>query len=330
MTTTFFIILSIILIIAEIYYIRRARIHNWTSASTLNTDGHPVAVIGGGFIFYLAIVIWSLGAGWIYDPSESMTGLLVGSTMLAACSFADDILQLKIWIRLVVQFIAVMFLCLQLPDINLNILIWIIYIIGAVGFINAYNFMDGINGITGLYSLSVLIPLLWYDLNVVHFISGTFIMSAIIAVSIFSIFNCRHKAIIFAGDVGSITMGYIITALLSSMIFSIGDITIISLVLVYAVDTIATISRRIIEKENIFHSHNKHLYQILNRIWGFRQITISFCYAAIQSIITIGYFSIPECLHWHYLIICTFILSITWLTLTIISIKKSKKHIITT
>ena len=113
MKILFFIISFMILIVSELYYIHRAKIHNWTSAKNQRTDGHPVAVVGGGFIFYLAIVLWSLGAGWIYDPSEAMSALMVGSTMLAACSFADDILQLKIWIRLVVQFIAIAFLCFQ-------------------------------------------------------------------------------------------------------------------------------------------------------------------------------------------------------------------------
>lgn len=328
MITIYFVILSVILLVAEFYYIQRARIHNWTSSSVTNTDGHPTAIIGGGFIFYLAIVVWSLGAGWIYDPSESMTGLMVGSTMLAACSFADDILHLKIWIRLVVQFIAVMFLYFQYPDTNYNIIIWIVYIIAAVGFINAYNFMDGINGITGLYSLSVLIPMLWYDLNVHHFISGTFIMTVIIAVTIFSIFNCRNRAIIFAGDVGSITMGYIITALISFMMASVGDITIVALIIVYAVDTIATILRRIIEKENIFQSHNKHVYQILNRVWGYRQISISICYAVIQTLITIGYFYIPKTLHWTYLIGIATALSAAWLIITLLSIKKINKNLI--
>ena len=311
------------MIISELYYIRRAKIHNWTSAKNQHTDEHPVAVVGGGFIFYLAIVLWSLGAGWIYNPSEAMSALMVGSTMLAACSFADDILQLKIWIRLVVQFIAIAFLCFQLPSADIGISIWIFYVIAAVGFVNAYNFMDGINGITGLYSLAVLLPILWYNLNVYHFISVTFILFAIMAIIIFCFFNCRKRAIIFAGDVGSITMGYIVTAILSFMMFATNDITIITLVIVYGVDTIMTILRRIIGRENIFQSHNKHAYQILNRIFKVPQLLISICYASIQTVITIGYFSVPKYMHCSYLTIVTALLIIIWAVITMTGIKKT-------
>ena len=322
MKILFFIISFMILIVSELYYIHRAKIHNWTSAKNQRTDGHPVAVVGGGFIFYLAIVLWSLGAGWIYDPSEAMSALMVGSTMLAACSFADDILQLKIWIRLVVQFIAIAFLCFQLPSIDIGIGIWIFYVIAAVGFVNAYNFMDGINGITGLYSLAVLCPILWYNLNIHHFISGTLILFAIMAIAIFCFFNCRRRAIIFAGDVGSITMGYIVTALLSFMIFTTNDITIIILVIVYGVDTTMTIIRRIIERENIFQSHNKHAYQILNRIFRVPQMLISSCYAAIQAAISIGYLSIPKSMHWPYITVVTALLITIWQIITLAGSKK--------
>lgn len=321
-----FIIISLLIIIfAELYYIRRARIHNWTSERNSRTDGHPVAVIGGGFIFYLAIILWSLGIGWLYEPTQAMSDLIVGITMLAACSFADDLLQLKVWIRLVVQFIAIIFLCFQFSIFGLSPWIWGIYMVSAVGFVNAYNFMDGINGITGLYSIVVLSALLWVNMNVIHFMSGTFILFALLAAGVFTFFNCRKRAIIFAGDVGSISMGYIITAILSFLIITTGDITAVVFIIVYATDTLLTIIRRIFERENIFMPHHKHAYQLLNRIFGCNQIAISASYASIQAAIIAGYLLVPENLHWHYLATVTLPLTAAWMWITIVSIRRSKQ-----
>lgn len=328
MIITYTIISLIIIIIALYYYISRAKKHGWTSDHNEQTDGHPTAIIGGGFIFYLSIILWSIGVDWLYEPSESMSHMIVGLTMLAACSFADDILKLKIWIRLVVQFIATLFLCAQLSSLTtpLPITGWIIFMICSVGFTNAYNFMDGINGMTGLYSITLLSIFLWYNLNVFHFISGTFILFALISALVFTILNCRKRAIIFCGDVGSISMGYIIVTILSYLIISTSDVTAIAFVLVYGVDTTLTIIRRIIERENIFQSHNKHLYQILNRTFGLNQVAISIGYSITQLIISIGYLCIDSLYHWHYIIASGLILTSIYLIVMFKSLHYQRVH----
>lgn len=287
--TLLFIFTFIILLAIEIGYIPLARKNGWSTERNKRSDGHPVTVIGGGIIFYIAMVIWSLSMGIIYRQTEIGANFLVGITMLAACSFADDLMQLKVWIRLVVQFVAVLFLGFQCSLFDQPPVLWPIFMICTVGFVNAYNFMDGINGITAAYSIAVLGLFLYIDTQVVHFMPGSMIVLALISLVVFGFFNYRRRALVFAGDVGSITMGYIVATALIYYILETHTLTAIIFVAVYGVDTFMTVVRRASEGENIFKPHRKHIYQILNYVWRAPQRSIAFGYSALQLAISAGY-----------------------------------------
>lgn len=284
-----FIFTFIILLTVELAYIPLAKRNGWSTERNRRADGHPVTVVGGGIIFYIAMVIWSLAMGAIYHQSEIGANFIVGLTMLAACSFADDVLLLKVWIRLVVQFVAVLFLGFQCSVFMQPLILWPAFLICTVAFINAYNFMDGINGITAAYSVSVLGFFLYINTYVLHFISGSLIIMALISLFIFAFFNYRKRALAFAGDVGSITMGYIVAAVLIYYILETHSLTAVILVSVYGVDTLLTVVRRAAEGENILLPHRKHIYQLLCHVWRFSQLKVATGYAVLQLAISIGY-----------------------------------------
>ena len=241
MIQIYVIISFILLIAAELFYIPIARRNNWTSERNNRSDKHPVAVVGAGFIFYVAILLYSFGVGWLYNAPYTMANMFIGLTMLAACSFFDDLLQLKVWIRLVVQFIAVMFLVFQFNLLFMPLWVIVCFMIFAVGIMNGYNFMDGINGITAAYSISVLSVFLYINLCIIHFTSGLMILFALMSVVVFAFFNFRKRAIAFSGDVGSICMGYIVLTILVSYIFVTKDLLAIIFLIVYIVDVVMTI-----------------------------------------------------------------------------------------
>lgn len=325
MIEIFIVISFIFLIAAELFYIPIARRNSWTSARNNRTDGHPITVIGGGFIFFVSILLYSFGIGWLYEPPQVMANMFVGITMLAACSFLDDILQLKVWIRLVVQFVAVMFLAFQFNLVELPFWMLVIYMICSVGMINGYNFMDGINGITAAYSLSVLGVFLWINLSVEHFTSGLLLVFAIMGVLVFAYFNFRRHAIVFAGDVGAICMGYIVVTILTFYILQEKELSSIIFLIVYIVDVVMTILRRIVEKENIFRPHHKHIYQLLNRQWGCNQLLLAGTYAGLQTVISVGYVYIPQNEKWQFFAIVTSVLVATYLVIVALTSRKERK-----
>jgi UDP-N-acetylmuramyl pentapeptide phosphotransferase/UDP-N-acetylglucosamine-1-phosphate transferase len=156
-----------------------------------------------------------------------------------------------------------------------------------IGIINAYNFMDGINGITACYSLAVLALLFWVN-NEVHFIDADFILYCIMAVAVFAFFNFRKKAKCFAGDVGSVSIAFIILFLLGLLMVKTGNVIYVLFLLVYGLDAIWTIVRRLMRKENIFEAHRTHLYQLMANEMGMNRLLISLSYGLLQLVIGCG------------------------------------------
>ena len=121
----------------------------------------------------------------------------------------------------------------------------------CTGIINAYNFMDGINGITGGYSLVILAALAYINKEVVTFVEADFIYTVICSVLVFCFFNFRKRAKCFAGDVGSVSIAFILLFLIGRLIIGTGDFSWIVLLSVYGVDSVLTIIHRLMLHENI-------------------------------------------------------------------------------
>src|SRR5690606_14988286 len=199
-------------------------------------------------------------------------------------SFLDDILTLSNKIRLIVHFTSVLLMAYQLELFSLPWIYLIITFIIVVGVINAYNFMDGINGITACYSLSIFVLLLIAN-STINFIDQRLLIYSMIGVLVFSFFNFRNKAKTFAGDVGAVSIAYILLFCLGLLIIKTGNFIYILFLTVYGIDTVWTILRRLKLGENIFEAHRSHLYQFLGNEAGYNKLLISFLYGLIQFII---------------------------------------------
>lgn len=172
--------------------------------------------------------------------------------------------------------------------------------------------MDGINGITGGYSL-VVMGSFWYINNFLYlFIDNNLIYIISLSLFVFNFFNFRKKARCFAGDVGSVSIAFIILFLLGKLIVQTGDITYIIILLVYGVDSILTIAHRLMLKENIFKAHRKHMYQIMSNELHIPQIYVSLIYMAVQAAVMSGYFAF-KAFGTGYFIILAFVTGIIYI-----------------
>jgi len=163
-------------------------------------------------------------------------------------------------------------------------------LIFCTGIINAYNFMDGINGITGGYSLAVAGGLWYINTYQVAFVDNDFIYMLVLALMVFNFFNFRTKAKCFAGDVGAISIAFIILFLLGLLIVKTDDFSYIIVLAVYGVDSVLTIIHRLFLKENIFEAHRKHVYQLLANELKIKHVLVSTFYALLQVLILVGFF----------------------------------------
>ena len=186
----------------------------------------------------------------------------------------------------------------------------------CVGATNIINFMDGINGITAGYALAVLLPLLLLN-EKLSFIDDSYLITAIIGVLAFCIFNFRPKgkAKCFAGDVGSIGIAFIMLFAIGRLIVQTGDITYLILLLVYGVDGCLTIIHRIMLHENLGQAHRKHAYQLMANELKIGHVKVSLLYMALQLVISLGFIILcPNTVlaHWIFLIGATVLLAVCY------------------
>ncbi len=203
---------------------------------------------------------------------------------MALISFLDDIFTLSNKIRLLIHLVSVVLMFMQIGLFSYAWFIPVISLVITIGIINAYNFMDGINGITACYSLVVLILLAIVNQRI-NFIDENLIYYSIIATLVFGFFNFRQRAKCFAGDVGSVSIAFIIVFLLCQLIMKTGNIIYLLFLTVYGLDVIWTIIRRLIKRENIFKAHRSHLYQYLANENKTDKLIVSAIYGLIQLFI---------------------------------------------
>lgn len=267
-----------ILFILEILYFKVADHFNIIDKPNKRSSHTLVTLRGGGIIFYFAALIYFIWSGFNYP------WFFLGLTLMSTVSFLDDIFTLSNRIRLIVHFTSVLLMTYELNVFEMPWYFLLIAFIIVVGVINAYNFMDGINGITACYSLSVGTLLMIVN-NDVNFVDQNLLSFTMLGVLVFAFFNFRNKARAFAGDVGSVSIAFILMFALGALIIKTGNFIYILFLLIYGLDSVWTILRRIIRKENIFEAHRTHLYQYLVNEVRLNCLFISFCYGIIQLII---------------------------------------------
>ena len=151
--------------------------------------------------------------------------------------------------------------------------------------------MDGINGITGGYSLVVLVALAYINSEITTFVESALINTVLCSVLVFCFFNFRKKAKCFAGDVGSVSIAFILLFLIGKLILMTGDFSWIILLSVYGVDSVLTIIHRLMFHENIGLPHRKHMYQLMANELKMPHVVVALTYMVAQAVIIMGYIS---------------------------------------
>ena len=300
-------VITIILLFALLlFYFKIADKYNIIDKPNERSSHTSVTLRGGGVLFWVGVLFYFLMSGWQYP------WFFAGLTLVAAISFADDVKLQSPIVRLVLQFIGLLLMSIQWQLFDFSWIIVVLVIVVSVGVLNAFNFMDGINGITGGYSLAVLASL-WYVNNyVTAFVDNNLIYLVFLALLVFNFFNFRIKAKCFAGDVGAVSIAFILIFILGMLIIKTGDLSYIAFLLVYGVDSVLTIVHRILLKENITEPHRMHLYQLLSNELKVPQLLVSTIYAVLQLLISFGFIMFYSVSLW-YLVIVAVLLTVVYL-----------------
>lgn len=243
-----------------------------------NRSSHAIPTVrGGGILFPVGVILW-----WMAFDFQN-TWMVLGVIWVSAISLMDDLYSISRKIRFGVQFLAVSMAFYDL-DLFTSVAWYVlpVFYFFALGIINAVNFMDGINGLTGLYSLVFMGSIL-----VVNTYSPIFdrelVQYELLALSVFLIFNFRKRAMMFAGDIGSISVAFLMIYFLTKWYLYEQSWTVLLFLIVYGADSMLTMIQRIIKRENVLEPHRSHLYQILANEGKIDHVLVAMIFAGIQG-----------------------------------------------
>jgi len=267
------------LFVLELVYFKIADHFNIIDKPNARSSHSTITLRGGGILFGLAALVYFFGFGFNYP------WFILGLTLISLISFLDDIYTLNNKIRLSIHLLSVLLMFYQWSLFSLS-WYWIpVALIFVIGTINAYNFMDGINGITGGYSLITIATLYYINADVIAFTSPDLLLIIGLALLVFNFFNFRKKAKCFAGDVGSVSIAFIIVFLIGQLIIQTQNFNYILLLLFYGLDAVSTIVFRVFRKENIFEAHRSHFYQFLSNEKKWPHLVVVSIYIIVQLLI---------------------------------------------
>lgn len=231
----------------------------------------------GGLAIFIGFLIGYMVFG---TPSSIMNAILIGSFIIIITGVIDDITELEPFTKFLGQFIASLVIVfygkLLIQDISafglyIDFSFWSypLTIFFVLGCINCINLIDGIDGLSGgissVYFLTIGIIAILQGKTGLDFVLTFVMLGATLG---FLVYNF-HPASIFAGDSGSMFLGFIISVI---ALLGFKNVTMTSLIiplLILAIpilDTLFAIIRRMLKGESPTKADSLHIHhQLLNR-----------------------------------------------------------------
>lgn len=290
MNIVFYLLSLFILIGTTLLYLKGARHFNITDTPNSRTSHNYVALRGAGIIFPVSVFLYAV---FFEIPGPLV---LIALVLISTLSMMADVTVISLKARLIGHIVAIALLYSHTGLWDIPWYFLILAYFATLAWINAYNFMDGINGITAFYSTVTLATFFWLN-HEKGFISMQLIVMLFLSLLVFSFFNVRERAVAFAGDVGSVSMGFILAWFMIALMQHTHRLEYILLFSVYGVDSALTIFYRLRKGENIFEAHRTHLYQFLSNELQWSHLKVSSMYALIQAgvnVITIVLFKLEK------------------------------------
>jgi UDP-N-acetylmuramyl pentapeptide phosphotransferase/UDP-N-acetylglucosamine-1-phosphate transferase len=238
-------------------------------------SSHAVATpVGGGLaVVPVVLVAWLMVDVAVGKLEETI--LVIGcAVFLAAISWIDDVRGLPASLRFGVQLIAVLVVLTVSPAAPSGLSGWLPGPMTAAAgliwlwFINAFNFMDGIDGLAGTETASIgigvaLVAALAAGQPTASLAATPMVwLGAMIAAAALGFLPWNWQpARLFLGDVGSITLGFLLGWLLVRLAAEGQWAAALILPFYYLCDATLTLARRTLRGEKPWQAHRDHYYQ---------------------------------------------------------------------
>lgn len=295
----------------------------------------------GGLAIFFGFLLGYMIFG---EHSEQMNSILIGSFIVILTGIMDDVSELtplqKMFCQIIAASIIAFYGKILLVDVsafgfylNFGVFTYPLTILFIVACINCINFIDGVDGLAGGIS-----AIYYLTVGIIGVIVGKvdleFVLTFVMLGSTlgFLVHNF-YPAKIFAGDTGSMFMGFTIAVI---ALLGFKNVTMTSLIiplLILAIpilDTLFAIIRRSLKGEKIYEGDACHIHhQLLNRNFSQRTtvliiyfIDLLFAFASIVYIIdTENKYS-----YYVYGLLIVIVLLFVWNTNVIFDRKELKKR----
>jgi len=222
--------------------------------------------------------------------------LLLG---IATVGILDDIYNQKAWVKFILEGIIATILILTLGGLQFGWLFAIIAWFAIVGLINGYNFLDGIDGLAASVAVVHLMTLAAMFVIASNQLLAIVAMTLALATLGFLRYNWP-PASIFMGDTGSLSLGFVISAL--SLTLVIQEFTakaVLAVILAASLplgDLSLTFLRRLVNGQPLFGADRGHYYDQMNITAGISKVDtmrLSILVALSLGILSAIAFAVP-------------------------------------
>lgn len=266
-------ILSLVLVSLVKYHAPKIGLMDIPSERSSHIHHTP---LGAGIGFYLAIVIILPIFNWDYILMNGWACLAV--LLVFIIGVLDDHHDASPHTKFFVIMLSTILLYLDNividnlgtyfgVEISLGWLALPFTIFAVVGFTNALNMIDGLDGLAAVVSLVILLS--FFTVGYMHddffmmLFAGAFISSLLG----FLVFNW-HPALIFMGDSGSLTLGFVISLLAIKSLAYLPTVSILFIAAMPILDTLVAMIRRKINGRSIFSADRCHVHHILRHFFA--------------------------------------------------------------
>ena len=273
-----------------------------------------------------------------------MNAILIGSFLIILTGVVDDIVELGALVKLIGQTIAaavvVFYGKILIQDvsafgvyIDFGIFAYPLTLFFILGCVNCINFIDGIDGLSGgisaIYFLTIGIIATMQGKTGLDFVLTFVMFGSILG---FLVYNF-NPASIFAGDSGSMLMGFMISVV---ALFGFKNVTMTSFIIplfvlaIPILDTLFAIIRRLLKGESIAKGDKFHIHhQLLSRVYSVKKTVIIIYFIdllfAFASILYITKYQTLSYL--VYSILLVLVIIFIWNTNVVFDRKELKKKI---
>jgi UDP-N-acetylmuramyl pentapeptide phosphotransferase/UDP-N-acetylglucosamine-1-phosphate transferase len=233
-----------------------------------SSHDRPIPKGAGAAVVAVLLVIWIALALMGLVP-RGILGISLLGFVLAGVSWRNDLRDMSVTLRLVVQVGAVIVALLGWPgrgplfqgllphwlDQGVTAVAWI-------WFINLFNFMDGADGMTGVETVVIGIGVSVIGAFTGFGPEGYLLLGVTLAAVAAGFLPWNwYPARVFLGDVGSVPLGFVVGWLLLELASHGYWAPTLVLALYYLADATLTLARRVINGEPFWRAHRTHFFQ---------------------------------------------------------------------